>query len=57
MRGMPCSAMRPHVLGLGANGQNTAGDARVNGLDAAVEHLGELGDFGDFAQGGDAAFL
>ena len=35
--------------GVAADGQNAAGDLRVHGLDAAVEHLGKAGDFGDVA--------
>ncbi len=45
-----------HVLGLGAHGEDAAGNARVNGLHAAVEHLGKAGDLGHFAQGSDACF-
>ena len=35
-----------HVLGVVAPGQDARLDARVHGLDAAAEHLGELGDVG-----------
>ena len=36
-----------HVLGLVAVGQNPAVDARVEGLDAPFQHLGEIGDVAD----------
>ena len=42
-----------HVLGLVAAGEEAAVDGRVQGLDAAVEDLGEAGEVGDGA-GGDA---
>ena len=36
-----------HVVGLFAHGENSGGDVRVNGLDAAIHHFGEAGDVGD----------
>jgi hypothetical protein len=40
-----------HVLGQVAASQQTAVHHGVQGLDAAVQHLGELGDFGHFGHG------
>src|SRR5262249_41634192 len=37
------------VLGVAADGEDAAVDARVQRLDAAVEDLGEAGDLGDVA--------
>ena len=45
---------RAHMLGLGPHGQNSSGYARMNGFHAAIQHLGKLGDFGNFAQRLDA---
>ena len=46
-----------HVLGLGAHRQNSAGNARMNGLHAAIQHLRKLGDLGHFAQRRDPGLL
>ena len=40
-----------HMLGIGADRENTACDARMNRLDAAVEHFRKTSDFGDFTNG------
>ncbi len=47
---------RLHVLGLGP-ALHPGGDARMNGLDAAIEHLGKLGDLGDLEQGRNTRFF
>ena len=39
------------MVRVGADGEDGAGDFRVHGFDAAVEHFGEAGDFGDIADG------
>ena len=41
---------RPHVLGLGTDSKNSTGDAWMNRLHAAIQHLRELPDLGDLAQ-------
>ncbi len=40
-----------HVGGVGAHGEDAAGDDGVKGLDAAVEHFGEAGDLADVLDG------
>ena len=40
-----------HVLGEVATCQQATVHHGVQGLDAAVQHFGELGDFGDFGHG------
>ena len=42
---------RLHVGGVGAHGEDGAGDVGVHGLDAAVEHFGEAGDVGGVGDG------
>ena len=37
--------------GRAADGEDAAGDEGVEGFDAAIEHFGEAGDFGDVADG------
>ena len=49
MRGNAVLGQRAHVLGLRPHGENAAGDARVNRLHAAVQHLRKSGDLGDIA--------
>ena len=46
---MPVLLERGHVLGIVADGEDAAVDARVQRLDPAVEHLGKAGDLGDVA--------
>ena len=43
MGGMPCSRKRVHVFGIAADRQDAAGDAGMNRLHAAVQHLGKPG--------------
>ena len=38
-----------HVCGIGADGEDAAGNVGVDGLDAPVEHLGKTCDLGDIA--------
>ncbi len=40
---------RPHVFGIGANGQHPASHPRMDGLQPAIQHLGKSGEFGHFA--------
>ena len=40
-----------HVIGALADGQNSAGDFRVEGFDPPVEHLGEARDLGNILHG------
>ena len=40
-----------HVFGVGAHGEDAAGDLGVHGLDAAIEHLGKSGDVADIGDG------
>ena len=35
------------VFGIVADGEDASGDARVHGLHAAIQHLGEAGHIGD----------
>ena len=48
---MACSRQRRHVLGVVAHRENGAGDFRMHGFDAAIEHFREAGDFADIAHG------
>src|SRR5262249_5057881 len=45
----PVEVELAQVLGVVAPGQDAAVDRRVEGLDAAVQHLGEAGQLGDLA--------
>src|ERR1017187_4863610 len=40
-----------HVFGVGAHGENAAGDLGVHGLDAAIQHLGKSRDVADIGDG------
>ena len=46
---------RSGVGGVVADSEDGAGDLRMHGFDAAVEHFGEAGDFADIFDG-DAVF-
>ena len=48
---MSCCVQRGRVLGIVADGEDAAVDARVQRLDAAIEHLGKAGHVGDVAHG------
>ena len=48
---MPCACDGRHVFGVGAHGQNAAGDLGMDGLDAAIQHLGKSGDLADVGDG------
>ncbi len=39
------------MLRIGANGEDGAGDFRMHGFDAAIEHFREAGDVGNIADG------
>ena len=40
-----------HVFGVGAHGEDAAGDFGMHGLDAAIQHLGKSGDVADIGDG------
>ena len=49
MGGMLVLGERLHVRGIAANRQHASGDPRIDGLEPAIQHFGESGDFGNFA--------
>ena len=44
-----------HVFGVGAHGEDAAGDFGMHGLDAAIQHFGKSGDVADVGDGNPAS--